>query len=240
MIGRIWLSIEYRAAITATMICLMEGVNNPMLLTQDPRYAEEEHPHLLGSFKLRAQLNFVPLSSYLFPEELEKLGVQSRGLAGRPCPNEPPVRDRFNNDRSSQRGWCVEQEVSAPAWPTLCAQCLEKDTVAWRGKKRQAAAPRHRQANPPQFPPQAVPRRPLARVRCSPPQSGSVEVPQEWSMLRYLGPRSPRNPLGHEMLLERQSSIARGVVDFVGQGGMAVALDRHISNHVSECVTRGN
>ncbi|EAS29905.3 uncharacterized protein CIMG_08651 [Coccidioides immitis RS] len=82
MIGRIWLSTEYRAAITATMICLMEGVNNPMLLTQDPRYAEEEHPHLLGSFKLRAQLNFVPLSSYLFPEELEKLGVQSRGLAG--------------------------------------------------------------------------------------------------------------------------------------------------------------
>ncbi|QVM10054.1 hypothetical protein D8B26_004716 [Coccidioides posadasii str. Silveira] len=189
------------------MICLMEGVNNPMLLTQDPRYAEEEHPHLLGSFKLRAQLNFVPLSSYLFPEELEKLGVQSRGLAGLA----DPLRS-----------------VPGEGYRRLA------------GKKRQAAAPRHRQANPPQFPPQAVPRRPLARVRCSPPQSGSVEVPQEWSMLRYLGPRSPRNPLGHEMLLERQSSIARGVVDFVGQGGMAVALDRHISNHVSECVTRGN
>ncbi|KMU91388.1 hypothetical protein CIHG_09133 [Coccidioides immitis H538.4] len=83
MIGIIWLSTEYRAAITATMFCLMEGVNNPMLLTQDPRYAEEEHPHLLGSFKLRAQLNFVPLSSYLFPgRNWKKSGVQSRGWAG--------------------------------------------------------------------------------------------------------------------------------------------------------------
>ncbi|EFW17972.1 conserved hypothetical protein [Coccidioides posadasii str. Silveira] len=157
MIGRIWLSTEYRAAITATMICLMEGVNNPMLLTQDPRYAEEEHPHLLGSFKLRAQLNFVPLSSYLFPEELEKLGVQSRGLAGRPCPNEPPVRDRFNNDRSSQSGWCVEQEVSAPAWPTLCAQCLEKDTVAWREKNAKPPPPGTAKPIPRNFHPRRFP-----------------------------------------------------------------------------------
>ncbi|KMP06887.1 hypothetical protein CIRG_06568 [Coccidioides immitis RMSCC 2394] len=218
MIGIIWLSTEYRAAITATMFCLMEGVNNPMLLTQDPRYAEEEHPHLLGSFKLRAQLNFVPLSSYLFPEELEKVGVQSRGLAGRACPNEPPVRDRFNDDRSSQGGCLADPLRSVPG---------EGYRRPAEKKNAKPPPPRHRQANPPQFPPQAVPRRPLARVRCSPPQSGSVEVPPEWSTYSYYAkvpaPRSPRNPLGHEMLLERQSSIAGGVVNFVGQGGMAVA-----------------